>query len=325
MTATKNFTAQPFLEQVWLCGEDGLVRHKNKLHYHFQKYPWNLENSELNPGESEHSRRIKKRLLKGIPTTDSSVKLFPSCHTETETLSGRYHLGISPHMSSYYHFICDLLPHLLKYPRLPLLISEDFPPSFSQFLLHQGFVLKKLISSKHYHVEQLFLPEMPTPDWNVEKIKLLQNFFFAQTSECPISSNSDRVASKRIYISRKFTERRHLSNEDVFLPLLKEHGFERVFLEKLPILEQVVLLQNATHVITPHGAGLVNGLFSSEQTRILEIRPIPSSGQFCFDHLFALGWKRYEVYIPPFKGRFELDPEVLQGILERWKKDDEGS
>ena len=82
------------LEDVLLDARDGLVRCKQQLWYHFQRFPWNLENPEENPKFGEHSRQVRLRISQGLPQDHGS-----------NFLPGSYHLGISPHIDSYYHHI----------------------------------------------------------------------------------------------------------------------------------------------------------------------------------------------------------------------------
>ena len=108
----------------------------------------------------------------------------------------------------------------------------------------------------------------------------------------------------------------------LLLPLLQQHGYELVTAETLTIPEQVQLFREATHLVAPHGAGLVNGLFMPRFARILEIRPVPESGAGCFDALFQLGWPGHEVLVPPDSGRFALPPKQLSAVLERWRREE---
>ena len=90
----------------------------------------------------------------------------------------------------------------------------------------------------------------------------------------------------------------------------------------MSIIEQVELFRKASHVIAAHGAGLTNILFAPADARILEIRPELSSGQFCFEKLFSLGWHNSEFLVSPVKGKFEIPPEMLNEVLERWNNED---
>ncbi len=88
---------------------------------------------------------------------------------------------------------------------------------------------------------------------------------------------------RRIYISRKNTHHRRVTNEKKIVSILKEYGFISVNLEELSFIEQVSLFQNAEVVIGPHGGGLANLVFCSKGTRVIEFFPAATA-----DALFRL-------------------------------------
>ena len=298
------------VENAFLCGTDGLVQSGDQIWFHFQKYPWDLSFQGKNFGVGKHRRIIESRIRKGLPD--------PSC---ASLLSGTFHTGISPHIYSYYHLMTDLLPHLIGAPKNPVLVPEFMPQSFIEFLKQAQFEVK-ILTKETIKVEQLYIPEMVLPEWNSEKIKKILTFFESLLPSNIQAGFKGSLPLNRIYISRKLAVRRHLSNEEEFMPLLRKHKFRRVYLEQMTIMEQVELFRSASHVIAAHGAGLTNVLFTPVDTRILEIRPELSSGQFCFEKLFSLGWPNSEFLVSPVKGKFEIPPEMLNEVLERWINED---
>ena len=75
---------------------------------------------------------------------------------------------------------------------------------------------------------------------------------------------------RKLYVTRRNAKVRRLINEEAVAGHLRERGFEVVALEKRPLREQVQLFAEASLVVTQHGAGLVNLLFSRD-VRVLEI------------------------------------------------------
>ena len=110
---------------------------------------------------------------------------------------------------------------------------------------------------------------MAMPEWNFEKVKKIQTFFENLLPKNPHTGSTCAIPVNRIYVSRKLAGKRHLSNEDEFLPLLKKYKFRKVYLEKMTIIEQVDLFRKASHVIAAHGAGLTNILFAPADDRML--------------------------------------------------------
>ena len=297
------------LENALLSAADGLVQSGNRIWFHFQKYPWHLSCPEQNPGDGEYRRYIETRLYQGLADPENA-----------RVLKGTYHLGISPHIYSYYHLLSDLLAHLIDAPLFPVLVPEFMPISFLDFLTEAGFEVQ-VLAPEIFHVEKLIIPEMTSPDWNSEKVKKIQTFFEKFITQKTSPNSHSSKAKLRIYVSRKLAVKRHLSNEEEFLPLLKKHNFRKFYLEELNILDQVQLFRTASHVIAAHGAGLTNVLFAPAEIIILEIRPLLSSGQFCFENLFSLGWPNCEFLVPPKSGNFFLPLDSLEEVLLRWQNE----
>ena len=255
---------QLIVENALLFAGDGLVQSGNKIWFHFQKYPWHLSNPEKNPVAGKHRRHIEARLSQGF--------IDPS---NASLLNGTYHLGISPHIYSYYHLLTDLLSHLVDAPRFPVLVPEFMPIVFLDFLREAGFEVQ-VLGSDVFHVEKLIIPEMKTPEWNIDKVKKIRTFL---KNLYPKLFYQEKKTQERIYVSRKLAVKRHLTNEDDFLGVLEKHEFRKVYLEQMSIREQVELFSSASHVLGPHGAGLTNVIFAPFDVKILEIRPLLNSGQ----------------------------------------------
>lgn len=85
---------------------------------------------------------------------------------------------------------------------------------------------------------------------------------------------SGEASSERIYVSRRLATRRRILNEDQVLAVLEPEGFKTVYLEKLDFWQQAALFAGARKIVTLHGAGCANILFS-EGADFLEIHPAP--------------------------------------------------
>jgi len=297
------------LENVLLSAEDGLVQSVDQIWYHFDKYTWNLSEPEKNSGHGEQRRIIESRLEKGLADPKKAVPLY-----------GTYHLGISPHIYSYYHLLTDLIPYLICSPKYPVLVPNFMPISYTNFLKKHGFEIK-ILSPNIFLVEKLFIPGVKKIDWNKKKIKIIHNFFEKILPPQSSSITNTQKKQKKIYISRELAKKRHLTNEKEFLPILKKFNFRKVFLEKMSIPQQVDLFRSISHLIAPHGAGLTNVLFSQTNIKILEIRPILTSGNFCFENLFSLNWPNYEILVPPQTGTFHIPIKQLEEVLLRWENE----
>ncbi len=79
----------------------------------------------------------------------------------------------------------------------------------------------------------------------------------------------DTKPHRKIIITREGALNRNIENQEQMLMALK--GWETVNLEKLTIEEQVKTFAEATHIVSPHGAGLTNLLWCKEGTNVIEL------------------------------------------------------
>lgn len=74
-----------------------------------------------------------------------------------------------------------------------------------------------------------------------------------------------------IYISRKDSKFRNVSNEDELTEILQGYGFRTFVLSDLSFIEKMSLFATAKVVISATGAGMTNMVFSPEMTKVVEI------------------------------------------------------
>ena len=77
--------------------------------------------------------------------------------------------------------------------------------------------------------------------------------------------------TKKIFLSRKFASCRKITNESELINLASKAGFKCYFMEELTVLEQINLFKDASHIISIHGAGLVNMVHCTQKVRVLEL------------------------------------------------------
>ena len=78
-------------------------------------------------------------------------------------------------------------------------------------------------------------------------------------------------ASRHIYIGRNDTNARTVKNEAQLMSQMKDRGFEILTLSEMSVRDQMLAFSNARIVIGPHGAGMANILYSSDQTILVEL------------------------------------------------------
>ncbi|MCU4754404.1 glycosyltransferase family 61 protein [Halobacteria archaeon AArc-curdl1] len=183
----------------------------------------------------------------------------------------------------YYHWMVEYLPKLRaleKYEQKSgvkpnILIPAD-PPSFvteSLSLLgyesnrwrewnRSGQLVKNLIVTNHrHHLMKSSFSHSP------------DDYYWLQNRMRSII-NSTSKSGRKIYISRQQAERgRKVVNYDQVIEELESRGFESLVMESLPLIKQVEIMMQADVIMGPHGAGLVNMIFSNNP-KIIELLPV---------------------------------------------------
>lgn len=117
---------------------------------------------------------------------------------------------------------------------------------------------------------------------------------------------AEGLQTKRIYIPRRDTAYRRVVNEEQIIPILRSAGFEDVRLDDMSIREQARIFENASIVVSVHGAAMANIAFCRPGTPILELRRSAHVGGNWFWRLAGLAKLPYFVLHCPLGG--EPDP-----------------
>jgi len=132
-------------------------------------------------------------------------------------------------------------------------------------------VVKELLPEIKYHVmpkntvwrfKELIVPSMSNHNDGIlvpEAVRWIHKKF-------SIKNNNP---SRKLFVSRDDAPARRIINaEDVFMAL---DGWETVTLSNMSIKEQIKIFSEASHVISPHGAGLLNIVFCQPGVKVIEI------------------------------------------------------
>ncbi|MCP1538106.1 glycosyltransferase family 61 protein [Methylorubrum extorquens] len=217
------------------------------------------------------------------------------------------------------HFILDRLARMPIYEsvntNVVYAISDSFP-YYKELIdlvgISQKFIFfdakRTTIKCKNLYVSSdtktdFFHPLHMGAGWAID---YLDNLFFKLTGSGP-------SPSKRILISRADAKGRAITNWKEVANLCSDFGFSAVSLTGMPIIEQINLFRAATDVVSVHGAGLTNIIFSNKNCRVLEIVP-PLIATHAYWVLANAKGQKYEVII----GR---DPSGIQPDYTNWVHD----
>lgn len=166
---------------------------------------------------------------------------------------------------NYYHFLIEDLPVVLRarpYASPTVVLGFDAPRFVVEALEMAGLSYVRVATPR-----SLGKAWVPTRGNDVgwphkQDVGLMRSQF------CRSHWKIDR--EKRIYVSRRFS-RRALPDERRLEEWLETRGFLIVYCEQLSFPEQVRLFAEASLIVGPHGAGLANIVFSSNEARLLEL------------------------------------------------------
>lgn len=142
-------------------------------------------------------------------------------------------------------------------------IKYPYQEQLNQLFGLDAYTLTEINYGTNYHCQEMLV--FPHARDNYWGYRFVRETILKQT-------HLKKDNPKRIYIRRgKNSQGRNIQNEESVLFLLKQYGFYPVFLEDFSIVEQASLLSSAEVVVAPHGAGLVNLLFASPNTKVIEL------------------------------------------------------
>lgn len=164
---------------------------------------------------------------------------------------------------NYYHWLMEDFPALSQI--LGRAVGSDLnfvlrPPlqSFAAASLNRcgvGLDRINLLTAPVYHFEKMILVSPIATSSGIS----LRSIDIARETWADIAPHSER---KAYYISRSDTVLRRVHNEAAIVEALRPLGVEMITTSQMPIEEQVSRFKSASLVVGPHGAGMINFIFS---------------------------------------------------------------
>jgi capsular polysaccharide biosynthesis protein len=128
-------------------------------------------------------------------------------------------------------------------------------------------------SNKKIEVSSLLVPSFPiTRDDSTNWTNIYFPEVIQKLNEISLNRTYKEAAKTNFIISRKNATQRRIINSETFFERYSDLNFKIFFLEEMNFKEQMQLFRNANIVISTHGAGLVNLLFS-EEAEVIEFFP----------------------------------------------------
>jgi hypothetical protein len=238
-----------------------------------------------------------------------------------------YEMGlISKFSGSWYHFLIDTLPVLLKYrskiKKVPYLCFGDIPFQIKESLIAVTGIepismppcatikINSLLLLQDYRFDNLY-------DFvqRKEDIDSVRNFYSTE-----VNFRSDNPPSRRIFLAREAELFRKLNNSQEVHQFLSTWGFEIVYPNRLSLKEQLELYSQTKILISETGAALVNSLFLPKNSSVIELK----YGHI-IDHIWpnflaqsALNYVQCQMRVNKFSRKAHADFKKLSTILENF-------
>jgi hypothetical protein len=207
---------------------------------------------------------------------------------------GRAFVGFCPASANYAHLMglfvqrlmiantrledtAFLLPDLPEYRALaPGALRNEFMFRLPEIVpLGRGNFYRPLRAGA-FRVRELLMLEPGGDRWDLMFQPEVRAGFDALAAEALRRARlSGTALPRRLYVSRQGAGRRRIANHEEFLAVVEAAGFETRRMEDLDFWDQAAHFAAAECVVTVHGAGCANLLFSRPGTALVEMYPRP--------------------------------------------------
>lgn len=214
-------------------------------------------------------------LEQGVPLRSLAAKKFTSSSTIKLEVAASL---VNVWCHNYFHWLIDCLARVegIQYYQQqtgikPKLIISSNPSSWQEESLNLlGYKLEDCFcwNTSRIQVKKLVVPSFRRN--SLSEISPTACRWLRQRilSNLPTAASSKCYFSPRVLISRGKATGRRVINEDELIEALAPLGFVVYTLEEMSFSDQVRLFSQAKVILGPHGAGLVNMIFSQNLTVI---------------------------------------------------------
>ena len=176
--------------------------------------------------------------------------------------------------TGYYHWLLEVLPRVLRAhdsePTVKALVPADCPRYITDALALLG-IGRLETDRRAVRLRDVLVPGALQASGFIPSVDIDQ----LRSSVLPTITDlhKEQCAPELIYVSRAKDARRALGNELAVEELAREFGFSVVYLQDLMWTEQVHRMSKAEVLVSPHGAGLANMIWSTGLSAVIEIFP----------------------------------------------------
>ncbi len=211
--------------------------------------------------------KITRRTLRNmLSLTSAALERLPA-----DVVAPLFHVS----QDSYFHWFCDVLPiveaarrlEAARGVRVTFLASKPLRTWQLETLALLGVDSAAIIvwSGTVVRVSTLMVASVRTDGWTCLPSIAALRWLQTEMMRTPLPA---KVTPPDIYVRR--TGRRRFTNEDEVTALMASRGIAAVDTDGMPVVDQIRLFNQARLIVSPHGAGLTNLIFS-ERAQVVEL------------------------------------------------------
>lgn len=192
-------------------------------------------------------------------------------------LAGRTLLLAAGHSGNFYHWMLDTLPRLRLLQRSGIDLGHFdhviLPGAAGEFVARTLARVPELAATRHVLDDSThFECEHLTWASNLHAVTDSSRWAVAYLRRTLLDRQKTTGPPRKLFLSRARATRRRLLNEEaIWASVLAPAGFTRVFLDELPLHQQIEHVSSAAAIVAPHGAALTHMVFAQPGCSIVEL------------------------------------------------------
>ncbi len=198
--------------------------------------------------------------------TDEFFKKSLNQNQEIQIIQNSFILGST---GNYYHDLIDCYSRIFSYNK-----SFSFNKNIDKIIISENnikYILDEILSILNIRIPVVCLKKDKVYKFENSIITANKNFKRTVKLYRKIFLLKHIIPSKNLFISRKDSLTRNITNENEVSHLLKDYNFDVHTLSKKSFIEQKTLFASSNFIVSMHGAALTNLLFVKSGSTIIEI------------------------------------------------------
>ena len=198
--------------------------------------------------------------------TDKFLEKILNQNQEIQIIQNSFILGST---GNYYHDLIDCYSRIFSYNG-----NFSFNKKINKIIISETnikYILDEILSILNIKIPIVCLKKNKIYKFENSIITANKNFKRTVKLYRKIFLLKHIIPSNKLFISRKDSSTRHITNESKVAHLLKDYNFDVKTLSKKSFIEQKILFASSNFIVSMHGAALTNLIFVQSGSTVIEI------------------------------------------------------